>query len=199
MPTKFHLVKATVFPVVMYGCESCTIKKKLKAKELMLLNCGVGEDSWEFMDWKRRFNQSILKEINSEYSLEGLMLKLKLQYFGHLLGKTDSVEKTLMMGKSKVGEEKNDRGWDCWMASPMQWTWVCVGSRSWWWTGKPGVLQSMGSQKFRHDWATELNWTDTLNWETATWPQPCHLIVFHFPHPTSKQKIWALLGEIRPN
>ena len=91
------------------------------------------------------------------------MLKLKLQYFGHLLWKTDSLEKTLMMGKIKVWGEKNDRGWDCWMASPMQRTWVCVGFRSWWWTGKPGVLQSMGLQKFRHNW--RLNWT-VLNWYT---------------------------------
>ena len=75
--------------------------KKLSAKELMLLNCGAGEDSWEVPRTARRSNQSILKEINPKYSLEGLMLKLKLQYFGHLLQRTDSFEKTLMLGKSE--------------------------------------------------------------------------------------------------
>ena len=79
---KGHLVKAMVFPVAMYGCESWTVKK---AKELMLLNCGVGEDSLRVPWTATRSNQSILKEISPEYSMEGLMLKLKLQYFGHLM------------------------------------------------------------------------------------------------------------------
>ena len=108
--------------------------------------------------WRaRRSNQSILKEISSEYSLEGLMLKLKLQYFGHLM-RTDSFEKTRWWDRLKARAEGDDRGWDGWMASPTQWTWVWASSRSWWWTGKPGVLQSMGSQRLRNDWATELNW-----------------------------------------
>ena len=98
LPTKVHLVKAMVFPVVMYGCESCTVKK---AEHRRI-------DAFELWSWKRllrvpwtarRSNQSILKEISPEYSLEGLMLKLKLQYFGHLMGRTDSLEKTLMLGK----------------------------------------------------------------------------------------------------
>ena len=93
MPTKIHVVKALVFPVVTYGCESWTIKKA-GAEELMLLNCGVEEDSWT-----ARSNQSILKEISPEYSLEGLIVKLKLQYFSHLMKRTDSFEKTLMLGK----------------------------------------------------------------------------------------------------
>ena len=81
----------------MYGCESCTIKKA-ECQRIELLNCGVGEDSWE--SWAaRRSNQSILKEIGPEYSLEGLMLKLKLQYFGHPMWRTDSFEKPLMLGK----------------------------------------------------------------------------------------------------
>ena len=106
----------------------------------------------------RRFNQSILKEISPEYSLEGLMLKLKLQYFGSLMQRTDSFEKTLMLGKIESGRERDDRGWDGWMASPMWWTWVWVRSRSWWWTGKPGMLQSIGLQRNGHDWVTKLNW-----------------------------------------
>ena len=96
LPTKFCLVKALVFSVVMYGCQSWTIKKELSAKGAMLLNCGAGED---FETWRsKRSNQSILKEISSEYSLEGLMLKLILQYFGHPM-LSDSTEKTLMLGK----------------------------------------------------------------------------------------------------
>ena len=105
----------------------------------------------------RRSNQSILKEISPEYSLEGLMLKLKLQYFGHLMWRVDSLERTCWEGLG-AGGEGDDRGWDGWMASPTQWTWVWVNSGSWWWTGRPGVLQFMGLQRVGHDWATELNW-----------------------------------------
>ena len=105
----------------------------------------------------RSSNQSILKEIHPEYSFEALMLKLKLQYFGHLLYRTDSFENTPMLGKIEGGSRRDDRGWDGWMASPTWWTWVWASSGSWWWTGKPGVLQSMGSQRVGHDWATELN------------------------------------------
>ena len=72
--------------------------------------------------------------------------------------RTNSLEKTLMLGRLKMGGEGDNRGWDGWMASPAQWTWVWLGSRSWRWPGKPGVLQSMGSQRLRHDWVTELNW-----------------------------------------
>ena len=116
-------------------------------------------DAFELWCWRRvlrvpwtsrRSNQSNLKEIISPgYSLEGLMLQLKLQYFGHLTQRTDSL---------KAGGEGDNRGWDGWMASRTQWTWAWISSGSWWWTGKPGMLQSMGSQRVRHDWATELNW-----------------------------------------
>ena len=88
----------------------------------------------------RRSNQSILKEISPEYALEGLMLKLKLQYFGHLMQRADSLGKTLMLGRLKVGGEWDDREWDGWMTSPTRWTWVWASSGSWWWTGKPGML-----------------------------------------------------------
>ena len=122
----------------------------------MLLNCGVGEDLR--VPWTaRRSNHSILKEISPGCSLGGLMLKLKLQYFGCLMERPDSFEKTLML-RLRAGGEGDDRGWDGWMASPTQWTWVWASSGSWWWTGRPGVLQSMGSQRVGHDSATELNW-----------------------------------------
>ena len=90
------------------------------------------------------------------------MLKLKLQYFGHLMGRTDSLEKTLMLGKIEGRGEGDDRGWDGWMALSTQWTWVWVSSRSWWWTGRPGVVQSMGLQRVRHYWVTELNRTGLI-------------------------------------
>ena len=103
----------------------------------------------------RRSNQSILK-MSPGISLEGMMLKLKLQYFGYLMQRVDSLEKTLMLG-GIGGREGDDRGWDGWMPSPTRWTWIWASSGSWWWTGRPGVLQSMGSQRVGHDWATELN------------------------------------------
>ena len=109
----------------------------------------------------RRSNQFILKEISPEHSLKVLMLKLKLQYFGHLMWRTGSFAKTLMLGKIEGGRRRDDRGWDGWMASPTQWTWVWVSSGSWWLTGKPGVMQSMGLQRVGHNWVTELtDWWD---------------------------------------
>ena len=98
-----------------------------------------------------------------ECSLGGLMLKLKLQYFGHLMRRTDSFE-TWCWERLRAGGEGVDRGQDGWMASQTRWTWVWVGSASWWWTRRPGVLQSMGWQRVRHDWATELNWLNSLDW-----------------------------------
>ena len=109
LSTKVHLVKAMVFPVVMYGCESWTVKKA-ESRRI---------DAFKLWCWRRllrvpwtarRSNQSILKEISPGCSLEGLMLKLKLQYFGHLMERTDSLEKTLMLGKMKAGREGDDRG-----------------------------------------------------------------------------------------
>ena len=108
------------------------------------------------LDYKE-IHQSILKEISPEYSLGGLTLKLKLQYFGHLMQRTGSLKKKLRCWERlKVEGEGDDRGWNGWMASPTQWTWVWASSGNWWWTGRPGVLQSMGSQRVRHDWVTEL-------------------------------------------
>ena len=105
--TKVCLVKAMVFPVVMYGCESWTIKKA-ECWKTDVLNCGLGRRLVRVPWTAMRSNQSILKEISPTYSLEGLMLKLKLQYFGHLIGRTDLLEKTLMLGKIQ-GRRK--RGW----------------------------------------------------------------------------------------
>ena len=157
LPTKVHLVKAMVFPVVMYGCESWMVKK---AEHRRI-------DAFELWCWRRllsfpwtarRSNQSILKEISPGCSLGGLMLKLKLQYFGHLMWRADSLEKTLKLGGIGAGGEGDNRGWDGWMASLTWLAWVWLNSGSLWWTGRPGVLRFMGSQRVRHDWVTELNW-----------------------------------------
>ena len=141
----------------MYGCESWTIDKS-----------GYWRiDIFELCFWRRLLrvrwtarmsSQSILKEISPEYSLEGLMLKLKLQYLGHLMQTTNFLEKALCWERLKAGGEGGDREWHGWMSSPTRWTWVWVNSRSWWWTGRPGVLQSMGWQRGSHDWMTELKW-----------------------------------------
>ena len=90
------------------------------------------------------------------------MLKLKLQYFGHLMRRADSLERPWSWERLRAGREGDDRGWDGWLASLTQWTWVWVDSGNWWWTRRPGVLWFMGSQRVRHDWATELNWTELV-------------------------------------
>ena len=145
-----------VFPVVMYGCESWTVKKAERRRI----------DAFELWCWRRllrvpwtarRSDQSIIKEISPGCSVEGMMLKLKLQYFGHLMWRVDSLEKTLMLG-GIGGRRRRGRQMRWLMASRTRWTWVWVNSGSWWWTGRPDVLGFMGSQRVRHDWATELNW-----------------------------------------
>ena len=133
----------------MCGFESWTINKsELWCWRRLLRVCWIA----------RRSNQSILKEVNPEYSMEGLMLKLKLQYFSYLMWRTNSFEKTLILGKIEGRREGEGRGWDGWMTSPTQWTWAWASSRCWWWTGKPDMLQSIGSQRVGNDWETELNW-----------------------------------------
>ena len=126
-------------------------------------------DTFELWCWSRllrvpwtarRFNQSILKEISPGCSLVGLMLKLKLQYFGHLVRRANSLEKTLMLGKIEGGRRKGQQRmrWLDGITDSMDMSWSNSGS--WWCTGRPGVLQSMGSQKVGHDWAIEMNWTE---------------------------------------
>ena len=155
LPTKVHIVKAMFFfPVVMYGRESWTIKKAEHWRtDAFKLWC------WRRLlrfPWKvRRSNQPTLKEINPECSLEGLMLKLKLQYLGCLMRTVDSLEKTLMLGKI---EGRRRRGWQRMRyldGITDQWTWTWANSGRWWGTEKPGVLQSMVSGRVGHDLATE--------------------------------------------
>ena len=160
--TKVCLVKAMVFPVVMYGCESWTIKKA---------ECGR-IDAFKLWCWKRllrvpwtagRSSQSILKEISPEYSLKVLMLKLKLHYFGHLMWKTDSLEKTVIWERLKAGGEGDNRRRDGWMTSSTQWTWVWVSS---------GFGDGQGSLACCSPWGhKQLDMTEQLNW-TYLFPFP---------------------------
>ena len=178
LPTKVHLVKAMVFPVVVYGCKSWAIKKAEHGRI----------DAFKLWYWRRllrvpltarRSNHSILKEINPEYSLEGLMLKLKLQYFGDTMERNDSLEKTLMLGgieaRRKRGQQRMRWGW---MASPTQWTCLWASSRHWWWTGKPGILQSM--EIAESDTTEQLNWL--TGWEIQQW------------EPSFKEQLWLGVG-----
>ena len=174
LPTKVHLVKAMVFPVVMYGCESWTIKK---AEHWRI-------DAFELWCWRkllrvpwtaRRFNQSILKEISPECSLEGLRLKLKFLNILATWYEELSHLRPWCWERLRAGGEGDNRGQDGWMVSPTQRTWVWVDSRSWWWTGRPGMLQFTGLQRVGHDWATELNWSPVQllsfvseHWKTAS-------------------------------
>ena len=168
LPTKICLVKAMVFPVVMLGCESWTIKKAERKRI----------DAFELWCWRRllrvpwkarKSNQSILKEISPEYSLERLLLKLKLQYFGHLMWRTNSSEKSLLLGKIE-GRRRGRQG------ELAEWHHRLNGREfeqapggSWWWTGKPDVLQSMGC-RVGHDWVIELNW---IEWKKADQYKGC--------------------------
>ena len=151
LPTKVCIVKAMAFPVVMYRCESWTIKKT-EHQRIHTFEPWCWRRLLRIPGNARRSNQSILKEISPEYSLE-YSLMLKLRYFGHVMQRTNSLEKTLKLGKA--GEEGDDKGQDDWTASQTQCIWAWASFRRWWRTGKPGVLQSMGSQSVGHDLATK--------------------------------------------
>ena len=157
--TKICLVIAMTFPVVMYGCDSWTVKKA----ECWRI------DAFKLWYWRRllrvpwtarRSNQSVIKKINPEYSLEGLMLKLKLQSFGHLMRRADSLGKTLILGKIEGRRRRQQR---------MRWLHGISNNsmnmslrklHEWWWTWKSNMLQSMGLQRVKHKRVTEVNWTE---------------------------------------
>ena len=154
LPTKVHIVKAMPFSVVMYGCESWTIKKA----ECWRI------DAFKLWSWRRllRFSwtatsqserKSVLNIRWKDWCWNSNTLAIWWEELTHL-------KRPWCWERLKAGGEGDDRGWDGWMTSPTQWAWVWVNSGSCWWTGRVGVLQSMGSQRVRHDWVTELNWTD---------------------------------------
>ena len=166
----------------MYGCESCTIKKAEHWKI----------DAFELWCWRRllkvlwtarRSNQSILKDISSGCSLQGLMMKLKLQYFGHLCQELAHWKRPWCWEWLEAGGEGDNRGWHGWMASVTWWTWVWASSESWWWTGKTGMLWSIGSQRVRHDWAAELNCNlcGSFSGPAAQQASLCGICFFHGP------------------
>ena len=164
LPTRVCVVKAMVFPVVMYGCYSGTVKK---AEDQRI-------DAFELWCWRRllrvpwtvrRSNQSVLKEIKPVYPKGDQCVHWRDWCWSWNSNTLATWCKELTHWKRpwcwerlKAGGEGEDRGWDGWMASPTHWTWVWVDSKSWWWTGSPGVLWFMGLQRVGHDWVTDLNW-----------------------------------------
>ena len=168
-----------VFPVIMHGCESWTVKKAEHWKI----------DAFELWCWRRllrvpwtarRSNQSILRQISPGCSLEGLILKLKLQYFGHLIEELTHWKRPWCWKGLGAGGEGDNRGWAGWMASPTRWAWVWVNSGSWWWTGRSGMLWFMGPQRVENDWVAELHCsscgplspTSLLTPACLSWVQP---------------------------
>ena len=134
----------------------------------------------------RRSNQSILKEISHECSLERLMLKLKLQTSATWCEELTNLKKPWCCERLKVGGEGDNRGLDVWMTSLTQWTWVWVNSSSWWWTGRPSVLQFMGSQRIRHDWAAKLksSWfLGKIKLKVCLWIFSAFLLALYFSRP----------------
>ena len=156
LPTKVHLVQAIVFPVVMYGCESWTIRKA---------------ECWKIDDlepwrWRRllrapwtagRSNQSILKETVLNIHWKDWCWSCNSNTLATWYEELTQLKRPWCWGRLKAGGEGDDRGWNGWMALLTRWTWVWVVSRSWWWTGKSGVMHSMALQRVGHDWVTEMN------------------------------------------
>ena len=157
LPAKIHLVKAMVFLAVMYGCVSWTIRK-LSTEEVMLLNCGVGEDSWESLGLQGVQNgQSSRKSVLNTHWKDWCWSSNTLATWWE---EWTLWKRPWCWERFKAAGEGDNKGWDGWMASLTWWTWVWASSRSWWWAGRPGLLQSMGSQRIGHDWATDLKWTN---------------------------------------
>ena len=178
LSTKVCLGKPMVFPVVIYGCESWTIKKAEHGRI----------DAFEVWCWRRllrvpwtarRSNQSILKEINPGCSLKDWYWSWNSNILAIWCEELTHLKRPWCWEGLKAGGEGDDRGWDGWMVSPTQWKWVWVNSGSWWWTGRPGVLQFMGLQRVGHDWVTELNgtyWICARNTLACSWAKSSYMM-----------------------
>ena len=154
LPTKVCLVKAMVFPMVMYGCESWTIKKT-EHRKIDAFELAVWEDSWESLGWQGDPTSPSKRKSVLNIHWKDWCWSWNYSTLATWCKELTHWKRPWCWERLKAGE-RGDRGWDDWMTSPTQWTWVWVCSRSWWWTGKPGMVQSMGSQRVRPDWATEL-------------------------------------------
>ena len=147
LPTKVHLVKAVVFPVFMYRCESVTIKKSERQRT----------DGFELWCWRRLLRVPwTTRRLNLNIHWKDWCWSRNSNTLATWCEELMHLKRPWCWKGLRAGGEGDDRVWDGWMASPTQWTWVWVDSGSWWWTGRPGVLQSMGWQRVGHDWATEL-------------------------------------------
>ena len=155
LSTKVHLVKAMVSLVVMYGCESWTVKKA-EHQRIDAFKLWCWRRLWRVLLTARRSTQSILKEISPGCLLGGLMLKLETNTLATWFEELTHLKRPWCWERLRAEGEGDNRGWDDWMASLTRWTWVWVDSGSWWWTGRPGMLLFMGSKRVGHDWVTEL-------------------------------------------
>ena len=176
LPTKIHLIKAMVFPVVIYGCESWTIKKAERRRIA----------SFELWYWRRllrvpwdarRSNQSILKGIGPGVHWKDWCWSWNSNTLATWHEELTHLKRPWCWERLRAGGEGDNRGWDGWMASPTQWTWVWMDSSSWWWTGRPG---SWG-RRVGHNWATELNWTKHLL-----------ILILQFSFLIVKSMIWGV-------
>ena len=193
LSTKIHLVRAMVFPVVTYGCESWMVKKA-ECWRIDAFEVWCWRRLWRVPWAARRCNQSILKEISPACSLEGLMLKLNSNILATSRRELTHLKRPWCWERLREGGEGDDRWWDGWMASPTQWTWVWVDSGSWWWTGRPSVLEFMGSQIVGYDWVTKLNWTDSEIW--LMWYHIVVLICIYLMNHSDSKHFFMYLSAI---
>ena len=168
MSTKVHLVKAMVFP---WSCMDVGVglKRKLRAEELMLLNCGIGRRLLRVPWTAWRSNQSTLKRSVLGVHWKDWCSSWNSNTLATWFEELTHLQRPWCWERLRAGGEGDNTGWDGWMASLTQWTCVWVNFESWWWTGRPGVLRFMRLQRVGHDWATELNWTDSKMSLIMTW------------------------------
>ena len=162
LPTKVHLVKAMVFPVIMYGCTWTGLQRKLSIEELILLNYGFGGDAWESLGLQGDPTSHSQRKSVLNIHLKNWCRSWNSNTLATWCEQLPHLKRPWWWERLKVGGEGDDSGWDGGMVSPAWWTWVWASSGSWSWTGKPGLMQSMGSQRVGNDWATKVNWNEHM-------------------------------------